>query len=384
MTMVEFSIVRTFQFPTIVRFGVGASNEVADYLLKNQLKKPLVVTDPNIMNLPFFKVFVKNLLLKSISVEIFSETHKNPIKSDVYLGVEKYDATQRDCIIGIGGGVAMDVARAITLRVTHREDLFVYDDLKGGDQFVVNEVPHFITIPTTAGTGSEVGRSAIIADDQTKNKKILFSPKLMAKICFADPQLTMDLPPHITAATGMDAFTHLIEAFLSKNYHPICDGIALEGITMVGQSLETAVNSPNIKARSTMLLASLMGAIAFQKGLGIVHSLAHPLSALIDMHHGLANAVNLPFGLEFNHAICKDKFSRIAQALSLGTDDNKVIPYIRDLNQTIGIPARLSLIGVKSDHIESLSQLAIDDFCHPNNPQPVTKEDFKHIYLKAL
>ena len=168
--------------------------------------------------------------------------------------------------------------------------MFKYDDLIGGDVFVTNEVPHFITIPTTAGTGSEVGRSAIIADDITHQKKILFSPKLLAKVVFADPMLTFDLPPAVTAATGMDAMTHNMEAFLAKNYHPICDGIALEGIRLINRSLEKAVHAPGLESRAEMLLGSMMGAIAFQKGLGVVHSLAHPLSALLDTHHGLANA----------------------------------------------------------------------------------------------
>jgi alcohol dehydrogenase class IV len=203
----------------------------------------------------------------------------------VYKGTDVYDNTKRDSIIGIGGGAALDVARAIVLRVNHREDLFKYDDLIGGDVYITNEVPHFITIPTTAGTGSEVGRSAIISDDETHQKKILFSPKLLAKIVFADPLLTMELPPFMTAATGMDALTHNMEAYLAKMPHPLCEGIALEGIFLINQSLEKAVNKPDLESKSKMLIASLMGAVAFQKGLGVVHSLAHPLSSLLDTHH---------------------------------------------------------------------------------------------------
>ncbi len=205
----------------------------------------------------------------------------------------------------------------IVLRVHHREDLFIYDDLKGGDVFVTNDVPHFITIPTTAGTGSEVGRSAIISDDETHQKKILFSPKLMAKIVFADPLLTMELPSFITAATGMDALTHHMEAFLTNMFHPMCDGIALQGISLIHDSLEKAVHHPDLESRSKMLIASLMGAVAFQKGLGVVHSLAHPLSSLLDTHHGLANAVNIPYGMEFNIKGFEHKFKQIARTLNL-------------------------------------------------------------------
>ena len=192
-----------YNFPTTIRFGASSSDELGDYLKKNNLQRPLIVTDPTVSQLMFFKRIMEAIKKKNISVETFSDIHKNPVKSDVYKGTEAYDETRRDCIIGIGGGAAIDVARAIVLRVNHREDLFTYDDLIGGDVFVTNDVPHFITIPTTAGTGSEVGRSAIISDDVTHQKKILFSPKLLAKIIFADPVLTMELPPGVTAATGI-------------------------------------------------------------------------------------------------------------------------------------------------------------------------------------
>lgn len=374
-----------YNFPTTIRFGAGVVNELGDYLIKNNLSRPLIVTDPTVAQLGFFKTIVSDLQKNNLSVEVFHDIHKNPVKSDVYKGTDAFDETKRDSIIGIGGGAALDVARAIVLRVNHREDLFKYDDLIGGDVFVTNDVPHFITIPTTAGTGSEVGRSAIIADDVTHQKKILFSPKLLAKIVFADPMLTMELPPFITAATGMDALTHNMEAYLAKMPHPLCEGIALEGISLICQSLEKAVNKPDLESRSKMLIASLMGAIAFQKGLGVVHSLAHPLSSLLDTHHGLANAVNIPYGMEFNIKGFEHKFKRIARTLELNDETGEaVVKYLFDLNSKINIPHKLSEIGVKQEHIETLADLAIVDFAHPNNPKPVTREDFKQLYLKAL
>jgi alcohol dehydrogenase class IV len=374
-----------FNFPTTIRFGAGSSKELADYLIKNNLARPLVVTDPTVAQLVFFKGIIEDLKRKNISVEVFCDIHKNPVKSDVYKGTDVYDESKRDSIIGIGGGAALDVARAIVLRVNHREDLFKYDDLIGGDVFVTNDVPHFITIPTTAGTGSEVGRSAIIADDETHQKKILFAPKLLAKIIFADPMLTMELPPFVTAATGMDALTHNMEAFVAKMPHPMCEGIALEGISLIGKSLETAVNKPDLESRSNMLIASLMGAVAFQKGLGVVHSLAHPLSSLLDTHHGLANAVNIPYGMEFNIAGFENKFRTIARTLELKEETGEaVVEYLFDLNSKINIPHKLGAIGVKPEHIETLADLAIADFAHPNNPKPVTREDFKQLYLRAL
>jgi alcohol dehydrogenase class IV len=374
-----------FNFPTTIRFGAGVVKELPDYLLKNNLKRPLVVTDPNVAQLSFFKDIIDDLQAKGLAAAVFHDIHKNPVKSDVYKGAEAYDAGKCDAVIGIGGGAGLDVARAILLRINHREDLFKYDDLIGGDVYVTNDVPHFITIPTTAGTGSEVGRSAIIADDETHQKKILFSPKLLAKIVFADPMLTMELPAFITAATGMDALTHNMEAFLAKNYHPICDGIALEGIRLIANSLEKAVKNPDVASRSEMLLASMMGAIAFQKGLGVVHSLAHPMSSLLDTHHGLANAVNIPYGMQFNIAGFEDRFKRMARTLELKEDSGEaVVKYLFDLNSRIGIPHKLREVGVKDEHIETLADLAFADFAHPNNPKPVSRENFKQLYLEAL
>jgi len=380
-----FDKVYQYNFPTTIRFGAGAIKELPAYLQQNNLKAPLIVTDPNIAQLPFFKTIISDLHTKNISVEVFHDIHKNPVKSDVYKGADVWDNTNRDCIIGIGGGAALDVARAIVLRINHREDLFKYDDLIGGDVFVTNDVPHFITIPTTAGTGSEVGRSAIISDDETHQKKILFAPKLIAKIVFADPVLTMDLPPFITAATGMDALTHNMEAFLAKNPHPICDGIALEGISLIKDSIETATKKPDLESRSKMLIASMMGAIAFQKGLGVVHSLAHPLSSLLDTHHGLANAVNIPYGMQFNIAGFEDKFRRIARTLELKEETGEaVVNYLFELNAKINIPHRLRDIHVKEEHLDDLADLAYADFAHPNNPKPVSRQDFRNLYSKAL
>lgn len=313
----DFNIVRQYNFPTTIRFGAGAINELAPHLEEKGLMRPLIVTDPTVAELDFFINIRETLVRRKISVEVFSSIHKNPVKSDVLHGGDVYKWFDRDSIVAIGGGAAMDVARAIALRINHHRDLFEYDDLIGGDQFVTEEVPYFITVPTTSGTGSEVGRSAIISEEQTHRKRILFSPKLLAKIVFADPELTMDLPPFITAATGMDALTHNLEAYLAKGFHPLCEGIALEGISLISQSIKAAVNKPDLESRSRMMIASLMGAVAFQKGLGVVHSLAHPLSSLLDTHHGLANAVNLPYGMEFNIEGNENKFENIARVMQL-------------------------------------------------------------------
>lgn len=383
--MTDFSTIRQFNFPTTVRFGAGAINELPAHLASQGFAKPLLVTDPVVAQLDFFKKIITSLEAKGLSVVVFSDIHKNPIKQDVLKGGDAFAETNRDCIVGIGGGAALDVARAIVLRIHHRRDLFDYDDLIGGDKYVTEDVPYFVTVPTTSGTGSEVGRSAIIADDITHQKKILFSPKLLAKIIFADPMLTMELPPFITAATGMDALTHNLEAFLVNTFHPMCDGIALEAISLINESIVNAVHRPDVESRSKMLMASLMGAVAFQKGLGVVHSLAHPLSSLLDTHHGLANAINLPYGMRFNSGVSNEKFAKIAHAMNLhDTSAESVVNHLFELNYSLTLPLKLSEIGVKAEHIETLSDLALADFCHPANPRPVTRPDFKALYEEAL
>lgn len=383
--MTDFNMVRQYNFPTTIRFGPGAIKELPDHLIANGLSKPLLVTDPMVSGLGFFADIKNSLLAKSLSVEVFSDIHKNPVKSDVLKGGELFKQADRDCIIGIGGGAAMDVARAITLRINHHRDLFDYDDLIGGDKYVTEDVPYFITVPTTSGTGSEVGRSAIISEDETHRKRILFAPKLLAKIVFADPLLTMQLPAFVTAATGMDALTHNMEAFIAKGFHPMAEGIALEGMRLINESIITATHHPDLESRSKMMIGSLMGAVAFQKGLGVVHSLAHPLSSLLDTHHGLANAVNLPYGMRFNAEGLEEQFKRMANTMDLaGTTGEDVVNHLFDLNKKLGLPTKLSEIGVKAEHIEPLSDLAFADFCHPNNPKPVTRNDFRNLYLEAL
>ncbi|MEM7658037.1 MAG: iron-containing alcohol dehydrogenase [Bacteroidota bacterium] len=374
----------TFNFPTPIRFGAGVVHELAAYLKGQGLTRPLLSTDPNVAKLEFFASIRQELEAAGLSVEVFSDIQANPVKSDVLRGGDVYTETQRDCIVGIGGGAAMDVARSIGLRIFHRRDLFDYDDLIGGDKYVTEEVPPMVMIPTTSGTGSEVGRSAIISEDESKKKRILFAPKLMAQQVFADPELTYGLPPHITAATGMDALTHNMEAFLAKNYHPMADGLALEGIRLIVGAIESATHDPTSQSRADMLLGSLIGAVAFQKGLGVVHSLAHPLSTLLDMHHGLANAINLPYGMKFNLPGLEDRFERMARAMQLAqANGTAVIERLFSLNQSLHIPLKLREAGVKEEHLDPLADLAIQDFAHPNNPKPVSRDDFRRLYQEA-
>jgi alcohol dehydrogenase class IV len=374
-----------YNFPTSIRFGKGVIEELGPHLKEQGLKKVLLVTDPGLAKLSVFNM-VSELIKKSgVDVVTFWEIDKNPVKKNVLSGVEAYKKNNCDSIIGFGGGASMDVARAIALKINHHLDLFDYDDAIGGDRHVTGEIPYFVTVPTTCGTGSEVGRSTVIADDVTHEKKILFSPKLLAKKVFADPALTMDLPAFVTATTGMDALTHNIEAYLAKGFSPLCDGVALEGISLIAQSLEKAVNNPDLEARSKMMMGSLMGATAFQKGLGVVHSLAHPLSTVVDMHHGLANAIMLPYGMEFNKSVSANRMSTIAKRINLSdTSADGFIAWIRELNTKIKIPSKLGSQNVTSEHLSRLADLAIKDPCWGSNEKPVTKEDFLALYTKAL
>lgn len=374
----------TYNFPTSIRFGKGVIAELGPHLKETGHVRPLIVSDPGMVKTEVFEKVINTLKASGISPLIFSGINKNPVKSNVLAGVDLFTSGQADSVIGFGGGASMDVARAIALKANHTRDLFDFDDSKGGEKFVTEKIPWFITIPTTSGTGSEVGRSTVISDDETHEKKILFSPKLMAQKVFADPELTMKLPPYITAATGMDALTHNLEAYLSRGFSPLCDGIALEGIRLIAESLEKAVNSPDIESRSKMMIASLMGATAFQKGLGIVHSLAHPLSTVTDMHHGLANAIMLSHGMEFNAETVSERMKIIANTMGLSNPGpHSLINWLKGLNSQIGLPSSLNGL-VNHDQVERLTELALKDPCHSCNPRLVTKDDFRKIYEKAM
>jgi alcohol dehydrogenase class IV len=377
-----------YNFPTSIRFGAGVIDELGPHLKSQGMKTVLVVTDPGLAGLPVLHNAVKRIEAEGLRTVVFSEIAKNPVKSNVLRGVEVFHEQHCEGIVGFGGGASMDVARAIALKAHHPLDLFAYDDAIGGDRLVTEEVPYFVTVPTTSGTGSEVGRSTVIADDITHEKKILFSPRLMAKKVFADPELTMGLPPFVTAATGMDALTHCVEAYLAKGFSPLCDGVALEGIRLIAESLEKATLAPDLESRAKMMMGALMGATAFQKGLGIVHSLAHPLSTLVDMHHGLANAVMIPYGMEFNLPVSAPRMKVIAEVISQVSDlrnpsGETLIAWLRELNQKIGITANLTGLKVDRSQIEKLADLAIQDPCHASNERPVSRADFAAIYTKA-
>lgn len=375
-----------FSFPTLIHFGPGARKRLRAHLEEQGLRRPLVVTDKGLAALPVFKEILDLLGGGSLTAGQFTGIAGNPVHSQVVAGVEAFHAHEADSIVGLGGGAGLDVAKAVALMAHHPGDLFDYEDDKPGARPIDKDIPYWIAIPTTAGTGSEVGRSAVISDEQTHVKKIFFSPRLMAKTVFADPELTLGLPPAVTAATGMDALTHCIEAFLAKDYHPIADGIALEGLRLGAAALPRAyANGSDLAARGDMMMSSMMGAIAFQKGLGLIHSMAHALSAVSDLHHGYANGVMIDHALKFNLESSRDRFARMAMTIGLEEHTGEAfLAWLRELKKQIGIPAGLSGTKVPREALATLPKLAFEDSCHSNNPCPCTEKDFRKIYEEAF
>jgi alcohol dehydrogenase class IV len=384
-----------FSFPTTIHFGPGARKLVADHLKTQGIKRPLLVTDRGIAALPLLGSLVADL--SGLDVAVFSEIFGNPVRSQVMAGATAYKAHKADAVIGVGGGAALDVAKAIALMANHAGDILEYAWDHPQVRAITQTIPWFVALPTTAGTGSEVGRSAVVSDDQTHIKKIIFSPLLLAKAVFADPELTLDLPASITAATGMDALTHNTESYLSSAYHPICDGIALEGVRIAARALPRAVkNGHDLDARSDMLMSSLMGAIAFQKDLGAVHSCAHALSTVADLHHGLANGIMIDHVMRFNLPAATAKLAELAHAAGVpgaedGTTESRAIAFIAwltALKASLGIPAKVSdyrgTRAITTADIPRLVEVATADICHQTNPRKCTAADFANLFAAAI
>jgi alcohol dehydrogenase class IV len=373
----------SFAFPTAIQFGPGARKEVAAHLRERGLKRPLIVTDKALAALPVLAEFQSHL--DGLDVAVFPGVSGNPTASQVMAGAAAYKAHGADCIIGFGGGAALDVAKVVGVAATHPGDIIEYAWDHPKVRAIDRELPYFVALPTTSGTGSEVGRAAVVSEDQTHLKRIVFNAKILAKKVFADPELTLALPPHVTAATGMDALTHNIESYLSPAYHPLCDGIALEGARIAARSLRSAVKEPsNLAARSDMMMSSMMGAIAFQKDLGAVHSAAHALGAVCDLHHGLANALMIDTVLAWNQQTVPEKFEELAHVCKVEGGGAAFVPWLKQLKQDIGITGTLASHGVKQEQIPRLVDIAFRDICHQTNPRPVTAADFERLFAAAM
>lgn len=369
-------ILSTFSFPTTIVFGAGAVNRLPEELKTRNARRPLLVTDAGIQRTVVFEQ-VRKLIPDAA---VFSKVDANPVEQNVTDGVAAYKNEKCDSVIALGGGSPLDAAKAIRLMATHQGALADYDDLLDGSSRISANLPPYIAIATTSGTGSEVGRSAVITLKSTNRKTVIFSPYLIPSVALADPELTLDLPPQITAGTGMDAFTHNVEAYLAKGYNPMCDAIAVAGAKLVWDNLPRVMTNPHdMEARSNMMMAAIMGAVAFQKGLGAVHSLAHPLSTECGMHHGTTNAILLPVVLEFNRSAVPDRMQYLATLFGGGDAAERV----RELNRKVSIAPRLRDWGVSESILPMLADKAVKDGCHQLNPRPCTREDLLSLYQQA-
>ena len=373
-----------FSFPTTIHFGPGARALTGPHLREHGCKRPLIVTDKGLAVLPLIAELQAELEALGLTVAVYGGVFGNPTGPQVMSGAAAYRAHGADCVVGVGGGAALDVAKLVGLLATHPGDVMEYVWDHPQVRPITAALPHFVALPTTSGTGSEVGRSSVISEEATHIKRVIFSPLILARAVFADPELTLGLPPAVTAATGMDALTHNIESYLSPAFHPLCDGIALEGVRIAARALLTAVREPgNLAARADMMMASMMGAIAFQKDLGAVHSCAHALGTVCDLHHGLANALMIEPVMSFNLEAVPEKFAELAHVVGAASA-GAFVPWLAHLKQQIGIAPSLAAVGVQREQFARLVEIATHDMCHQTNPRACTAADFERFFAEAF
>ena len=377
-----------WNYPTTMWVGQNRIKDLSNACKKLNIKKPLLVTDKGLSNSEIIKNSLNNLKDVGTEVELYSNVVGNPTGSNVDEGVKVYKKNNCDGVIAFGGGSGLDVGKAIAFMSGQNLSLWDFEDV--GDNWKKansDNIPPIIAVPTTAGTGSETGRASVILNEDTGVKKIIFHPKFLPSIVILDPTLTVNLPANITAATGMDALAHNLEAYCAPGYHPMADGIALEGIRLIKEWLLEAVeNGSNIEARMNMLTAASMGSTAFQKGLGAIHSLSHPVNGVNNIHHGLSNAIFMPYALTFNKDVIEKKIIKICEYINL---DNKsfdgFIQWIIDLRKKLNIPHKLSeVISEKDLEIDKLSKLALEDPSTGGNPKKLTLDDMKIMYEYSM
>lgn len=380
-----------FNYPTTIYYGPGSLQELVSSIAQMGLKRLLLVSDGNLLKLGIVGQVTEICKAAGLSIVPFCDVHSNPIEEDILKGIAVYKKEKCEAFIALGGGSPMDAAKAIMILVDHPGPLAQYDDAKGGDRLFSKPLPPLFAIPTTAGTGSEVGRSCVIIIKATNNKTILFHPTMMPRIAALEPELTKDLPKSVTVATGLDAFTHCLEAYFALGFHPMADGIALQGIELILDNLILVCKNPSdLDARGKMLLAASMGAAAFQKGLGMIHSMASPLSSECGLHHGLANALSLPTCVEFleKSDLNSDQRSRIEKLQELfqkrGLGKKTLSESCREFFKSLGIQFGLSHHGVKKEDLPKLSHKANLDSSHASNMVKVTEKDFEKTFAQAF
>ena len=376
-----------WNYPTTMRVGPGRLSELPDVCQETGMTAPLLVTDPGLATLPMVENAIIGCREAGLRCELFSNIKPNPTGQNVEDGVQAYVEGQHDGVIAFGGGSGIDAAKAVALMAHQSVSIWELEDV--GDNWTRANgelIAPIVALPTTAGTGAEVGRASVILDESSETKKIIFHPKMLPQIVILDPELTVGLPAALTAATGMDAFSHSLEAWSSPLFHPMAEGIAAEGIRLVREYLPRAVrDGADIEARTQMLVASSMGATSFQRGLGAIHALAHPLGALYDAHHGTLNAVLMPYVLKANRSAVESRIERLGRYIGLGdTGFDSFMDWVLSLRAEINIPSDLSELGIDDQQSHRIGQMAVQDPSAGTNPITYSAEDYERIFLSAL
>jgi alcohol dehydrogenase class IV len=376
-----------WNYPTTIRFGAGRIVELPDALRDVGIVRPLLVTDPGIVDLPMLKAALAHLESAGRPAAVFSEIQANPIDRNVEAGVAAYRAGGHDGIIAFGGGSALDVGKVVAFMVGQTRPMWDFEDV--GDWWTRADpsgIAPILAVPTTAGTGSEVGRAGVITHSQTHTKKVIFHPKMMPAIAICDPELTVGLPAFLTAGTGMDALAHCLEAYCAPGYHPMAEGVAVEGVRLVKENLLRAVqDGADIEARGRMMTAAAMGATAFQKGLGGIHALSHPVGALYNTHHGMTNAVFMPYVMAFNEKAIADRMARLAAWLGLNTQSHAgMMDWVLRLREDIGVPHSLAGLKVDGARIDEIAAAAEVDPTAGGNPIKFDRDAARQVFTAAL
>jgi alcohol dehydrogenase class IV len=375
-----------WNYPTTVRFGAGRIAELGEAVGSTGMQRPLLVTDPRLAAMPMVGNALAALQADGLASNVFADVRPNPVPANVEAGVSAFKSGGHDGVIAFGGGSALDVGKLIAFMAAQTRPIWDFEDV--GDHWRRAEtrgIAPVVAVPTTAGTGSEVGRAAVVTNEATHTKTVIFHPQMMPKVTICDPELTTGMPPVITAGTGMDAFSHCLEAYCGPFYHPLADGIAVEGMRLVKDNLARAVrDGPDIEARAHMMSAALMGATAFQKALGAIHALSHPVGALHDTHHGMTNAVFMPYVLVFNRAAIADKIARLASYLGLAANFDAFLQFVLDLRERIGVPHTLRGLGIEASNLDRIAAMAPHDPTAGGNPVPLDERAARAIFMNAL
>ncbi|CAN5472864.1 iron-containing alcohol dehydrogenase [soil metagenome] len=377
---------RNMNFPTAIKYGAGRIKELAALCAEAGMKRPLFVTDPGLAAMPMVTAILEDLRKAGLGVALFSEVRPNPVETNIKAGIAAYKKGRHDGVIAFGGGSGLDVGKLIALM--HGQTISVFDLEDIGDWWTradASKIPPIIAVPTTAGTGSEVGRAGVVTHPDTHEKKIIFHPAIMPKFALLDPELTVGLPAKLTAATGMDALAHCLEAYCAPFYHPLAKGVALEGMLLIKDNLAKAVKKgSDLDARGNMLVASSMGATAFQRGLGAIHAISHPFGGLYDAHHGLLNGIVMPYVVKANRRKIEPDIVRAAAYLGIKGGFDGFLRWILALRKQIGIPNRLADIGIDTKRLDEVAKMAIKDPTAGANPIQFSEKQYKALARKCV